>query len=466
MTQLISLTVFGRGAVRRLSCQKSERLLDALRRQQVYVSAACGGRGTCGQCAIRLHTGELAVTAEDQAFFSPEQLLEGYRLACCAYPKTDCTIEMMRGDETDFEVLAEQTTSCDTLQTASIAVDIGTTTLAFALVDEKTGRSVATHTSINHQRAFGADVISRIQGANEGKLGDLQQSIRMDILSGTDMLLACAGMRWHQITRVALAGNTTMMHLLCGYSCHTLGVAPFEPVNLDTVITNCNALLNAQTDWNPPAVLLPGFSTFVGGDIAAGLLACGMDRAERPCLFVDLGTNGEMALGNAHALLCASTAAGPAFEGGHISWGMGSVVGAICAVQASSQGMQCKTIADAPPIGICGTGMVDVLASLLKTGGMEDSGRLADTFFKEGVPLAQTADGRNIVMTQKDVRELQLAIAAVRAGIEILLKRSGTAPENVEKVWLAGGFGRAMDVQNAVAIGLLPRTLEAKVQAV
>ena len=256
-----------------------------------------------------------------------------------------------------------------------------------------------------------------------------------------------------------------MGHLLMGYDCDTLGVYPFTPVNIGFIKGTFEEILGSK-GCNAEVVLLPGISTYVGGDIVSGMYAWEFDKSEEVCLLVDLGTNGEMALGNKDRILVTSTAAGPAFEGGNITWGMGSVAGAICSVKIEGEKTAVKTIWDKEPVGICGTGVVETVAELVKEEIVDEMGLMDEEYFENGFPLAKTADGEDIVFTQKDVREIQLAKAAVRAGVETLLLRYGVEKEQVSKVYLAGGFGYKLDKEKAVAIGMLPEELKEKIEAV
>lgn len=213
-------------------------------------------------------------------------------------------------------------------------------------------------------------------------------------------------------------------------------------------------------------VLLPGISAYVGADIVSGLYACGFEKKEEVCLLIDLGTNGEMAIGKKDRILVTSAAAGPAFEGGNITWGTGSVASAICSVRIQGEQAEVKTIQEKPPLGICGTGVVETAVELVRAGIMEDNGRMEERYFEEGYPLARTEDQRTIVFTRKDVREIQLAKAAIRAGVETLLLRYGIQKEEVSKVFLAVGFGCRLDKEKAVAIGLLPEEFRDKIETV
>ena len=256
-----------------------------------------------------------------------------------------------------------------------------------------------------------------------------------------------------------------MGHLLLGFSCRTLGVVPFTPVDISLMKLPFSEVFGSDL-LAAEVVMLPGVTTYVGADITAGMYAYDIASSERISFLIDLGTNGEMALGNKDKLLVTSTAAGPAFEGGNITWGCGSIRGAICAAEIKNEKAQVKTIGDGPPVGICGTGVVEITDALLREELLDETGVLDDDYFDDGFPVAETAGGETIVFTQKDVREVQLAKAAVRAGLETLLLRYGITYDDVAHVYLAGGFGYRMDKKKAVGIGLLPAALEDRIEAV
>lgn len=515
----MTITVAENGKTIQISDKEGASLLELLRSQGIYVSAACGGKGSCGKCKVQMLSGATKIGEMDRKHLSEEELEAGWRLACMAYPKDDCCVKLGGADEFGFEAVAEHsrdgerknlvgdrtgkapimsdTTDAEaaieaTATAASgydIAIDIGTTTIAMELIKRNTGEVLHTVTSVNHQRAFGADVISRIRAANEGHGEELRESIRGDLLEGIRRLLKESGTAGGSVRRIAIAGNTTMGHLLMGYSCETLGAYPFTPINIGIIRTTVLELLGGQLaaktvsedvgdkavsialDPATDVVLLPGITTYVGADIAAGMLACDFDRREKPCLLIDLGTNGEMAVGNRERILVTSTAAGPAFEGGNISCGMGSVPGAICRVEiddtaAGEPGARIQTIGGRPPIGLCGTGVIETTYELVKVGFVDETGMLEEDYFEDGFELARTPEGRPIVFTQKDVREMQLAKSAVRAGLETLLKRYGITYEDIDRVFLAGGFGYKVDLEKTAGIGMLPEELRAKTTAV
>lgn len=296
-----------------------------------------------------------------------------------------------------------------------VTADLGTTTIAMEWYDRQ-GRKQGEYVRSNPQRIFGTDVISRIQSAENPMLRrQMQQLVRRVLEEGIGYFRQQGG----EPGRMVIAGNTTMMYLLLGHDPAQLGTAPFTADYLAG-----EQLVIGGTE----AVTLPGLSAFIGGDITAGILACEMDLQEELTLLVDLGTNGELVLGNREGLLCCGTAAGPAFEGGTDIWG-----------------------AD----------MIALTARLQKLELMDETGLLADPYFEQGITIG------NVQITQERIRQLQTAKAAICAGIRTLAAAYGlTGPEQIKRVYLAGGFGYFLDVQAAVSLGLLPCELEGRVTAV
>ena len=461
--------VVHRGAeTKTILVKEGESLLDAFIRQEICISAPCGGKGRCGKCGIQVLNGNTWISEEDKKIYSEEELDAGWRLSCCLYPTEELEVSVSQSDESLFEAVGETENTEESGTEESfyhVAVDIGTTTIAMSLIGGESGKVFHTVTSVNSQRAYGADVISRIQASVDGKKEVLKNSIQKDLQDSMDKLLKETGVSGEDVGKIVIGGNTTMGHLLMGYDCDTLGVYPFTPVNID-FIKGTEGILGTDRFGKKEVILLPGISTYVGGDIVSGMYAYDFTEKEDVCMFIDLGTNGEMGIGNKEKILVTSTAAGPAFEGGNITWGMGSVPGAICSVKLEGTEAEVKTIRDEAPQGICGTGVVETAAELVREEIVDETGALDEDYFDDGFPLAKTPDGKEIVFTQKDVREIQLAKAAVRAGVETLLLRYGIKKEEVSKVYLAGGFGYKLDTEKAIAIGMIPEEWADRIVAV
>lgn len=451
-------------------------VLELLQENIPGLPSPCGGRGNCGKCKIQVIGGALPVTVSDRAYFSGEELQEGWRLACQAYPAADLEIWVGFEDETEMQA-NESALNAERENTGlpgkdysnerryAFAVDIGTTTVAIALLYLPEGIRVMARTALNPQRRFGADVITRIQKVSGGMAKELQKLIIEELERLMGLILKEGQIGWNDVARVSVTGNTTMLHILRGYPCEGLGQLPFAPYS---VVSECLSIKDMFPNINAQAEVLigPGISAFVGNDIVSGLQAVGMGNVRGKRMFIDLGTNGEMAIRNGELLLTASTAAGPALEGGNILWGTGSIPGAVCGADFQEDRLCVRTILRKKPIGICGSGVIELAAEFTGKGVIDETGLLAEEWFADGYPVAQKADGRKIVLTQKDIREIQLAKAAIRAGIHTLLEAAQMNPEDVEEVYLAGGFGHGLNVAKAIFIGMFPQIFEKKVKTV
>lgn len=451
-------------------------LLAVLQEEQIYIDAFCGGSGECGRCTVRFLEGSPEPTAKERRMLSEAELEQGIRLACAVNVGQDCKIILPSKNQEKIAVLGEnvikQTADKQMKQDGlgasyGIAIDIGTTTLAAVLVDLSDGAQRASASSVNHQRAYGADVISRIQASNEGKGTLLQRSIQSDLQDLMEQLVQQAGILREQIKKVVIVGNTTMCHLLRGLSCEGLGVAPFIPEDITLWEGTVNELLN-MTGYQARAIIFPGISAFVGADIVAGIYASGMDVSEKKQMLLDIGTNGEMVLGSKDGLLVTSAAAGPVFEGGNISCGVPGIPGAVTHVTLDKAAKDqsdiissYETIQSQSPVGLCGTGIIDVTSELVRIGMIDENGNLAEPWFETGIPVA----GEKVVFTQRDVREVQMGKSAIRAGIETLLMEDTDDTSEI-KVLLAGGFGYYMDVPKAIAIGLFPQSFAGQVKMI
>ena len=459
--------------------KQQKNLLEMLQEKNEYISAPCNGNGICGKCIVRYKSGATEPTKQDREFLSEKQLEQGYRLACQSYPTEEYKVEIPELEET-IEVLSQwenQRTEEILKNTAEgtaektenalygICIDIGTTTLAALLVNLETEADCQTAVSVNHQRAYGSDVLSRISASNSGKKWEIQRCIRQDLQKLIRELLQKEKITEQQIKRIVIAGNTTMCHLLRGFSCETLGVAPFLPVDLSWMEGSAADFLGMK-ELDTKVVILPGISAFVGADIMAGIAKMNMHRSEGYHLLLDIGTNGEMVLGNCRHMYVTSTSAGPAFEGGNISCGMAGIPGVISHVfmeETGKAGFQVIGEADGEnkkkqqAIGICGTGMIDLVYELRKHQMIDEHGTYSDLYFDTGYELAG-----KVKFTQNDIREIQMAKAAIRAGVDILVKKAGIAFDEVDDCYLAGGFGTKIDITKAAGIGLIPKELEVK----
>lgn len=451
-------------------------LMSTLLQNGMLEGSFCGGRGDCGRCMVQFLQGAPLPTPLERSRLEAQELRQGYRLACLTKPKNDCVIKIMVPKENKISIVTEMMDLSDNDDPVSqckktsvkrkvdvmeipadvygstvkggyvIAVDLGTTTIAMQLRDMDTGETVDIYCGMNPQRIYGADVLSRIQASCEGHREALRQCVWEMLERGTRQFVKVVEPA--DIKCICVAGNTTMEHLLMGYDVSSLGRSPFTPVAI--------GLQMVEGPLGIPLYITPGISTFVGGDITAGMYALGMlpemekiqcseegyveDCVTEECmtghrkdirLLIDLGTNGEMVITGGTDMLVTATAAGPAFEGGTEK-------------------------------AVVGTDMIAVTDSLKKRGILDEEGLLKEPYFTEGI-MVHTQKGE-FRLTNRDIRALQMAKAAVRAGVEILWEQMGRP--KIGQVYLAGGFGYYLDVEAAFSIGLLPRDMRGHVRAV
>lgn len=448
-------------------------LMSTLQKKDLILENFCGGIGKCGRCLVQFEKAAPLPTPVERSLIPPKQLREGFRLACMTRPKNTCVIRLAFRKQPSLSIVTDvmkvsEANDClsqckeactqkeqkkkETLQAIKedkskcyiVAVDLGTTTIAMQLRELYSGHVEATYCEQNPQRKFGADVLSRIREAEKGYAEEMKASVWQVLQNGMEQFRQYIP----SIVCICIAGNTTMEHLMMGLPVASLGKSPFTPVRLDLQQTQfsteevCN-LRKAEESYSLPVYVLPGISTFVGGDIVAGLYCCNLFTKDRQntsdvmmpvkqrtvrkaILFLDLGTNGEMALTDGTRMLVTATAAGPAFEGG---------AGA----------------------NIPGSDMVAMTAFLLNQKIMDTTGLLQEPYFTEGIYLSYGDKTAVLGTTQQNIRDIQMAKAAVCAGVEILWEQMGR-PE-IQKVYLAGGFGYYLDVQAALRIGLLPEAV-------
>jgi uncharacterized 2Fe-2S/4Fe-4S cluster protein (DUF4445 family) len=342
-----------------------------------------------------------------------------------------------------------------------IVVDIGTTTIVVGLVNLNTGEWVDRYSVLNSQKKYGSDVVTRIQYASQKKsnLTDLTAAVQNDILEGIKHLCKVHDIEPNLVRDMVVSGNTTMLHLLMGIQCKTIGSSPFLAVTLNKHNFGFFELFNHGL-IHANVSMMPGIAAYVGSDLVMGILNCCMDLKEEIALLIDIGTNGEMVIGNRHSMMCLATAAGPAFEGANISCGTGCVSGAINSVYMEGGAFKFTTIGNCEPVGICGSGVIDVVYSSLTCGIIDENGHIESSESKEGLVIAESLGTQKITFNQKDFREVQLAKSAIRSGIEILISRFGCSYEDVKRVYIAGGFGNKMSIKSAIGIGLIPSELE------
>ena len=427
----------------KLFFQAGESLLLLCQKAGIALSLNCGGKGICGKCKVRFLKGAPMPGISDRRFFSPDELRKGYRLGCLVKLYSDCEVVLPEKKEPDIIEDFVKVSFClpETVikngRAYFITTDIGTTTLVMQKRSILDGSVCAVYKAVNAQKCYGADVISRMEASMHGNREDLRNLIREQIQEGFTTL----GL--DDISFMVVAANTTMVHLLMGYDVSSLSKAPFLPKTLDEIETDIAGI---------PTYIMPGFSAFVGGDIFSGLLALGMknvdltsDRVfehlrDKLILLLDLGTNAEMALIRNNRLVATSAAAGSAFD----------------------------SIAD---VGIYGADIISFLYRLLKEKKIDEHGTLQGEWFEKGVPYVVDEDknvntGTDAVcITQKHIRQMQLAKAAVRCGIDYLVEKFGCTMQEIDHVYVAGGFGYYLDIEAAFGVGLLPEAFQKKTTA-
>ncbi|QJA08925.1 ATP-binding protein [Romboutsia sp. CE17] len=359
-----------------------------------------------------------------------------------------------------------------------IALDLGTTTMALYLLDLNEGRIISVLSKVNAQRSYGSDVISRINYTMENKNGleELNKCVINQINEMIDEISKINNINKNEIYNIVVVGNTTMIHMLMKIPCKNIALAPFIPSFTEKY--ECSAL-DIGINVNGIISLPPSISAYVGSDISAGILSSNMSKNDKYSLLLDIGTNGEIALGNKDRILTCATAAGPAFEGTNIKYGVGGIKGAISSIDLSKDKIY-ETINDETPCGICGSAVLDITSELLKYEIIDETGRMIDYDEVENEYLRKRLnkdksikefiifqdDDKKISFTQKDIREVQLAKASIYAGIEVLLNESNLTYDDIENVYIGGGFGNFMNVESAVNIGMIPEAFKNKIKSI
>ena len=431
----------------KIHCSQGSLLSDVVLEQGHTIKMPCAGKGICKKCRVKVQGLEQSITAMEQGALLPQEIQEGIRLACCATVTKDCTVWLAQekaaqicgeGELPDFE-------KSPIFQNYGIAIDIGTTTLAARLYNKD--MFLEQSTQVNPQRVFGADVISRIEASLNGKAPQLASTIRTAINQLIEDVCGQANISPQQVDGMVIVGNTAMLYLLCQYPVDSIAKAPFrsehlfdcwlQGKDLDLICPHCRVYL-------PPCM-----GAFVGADTTAAILGSSLCESQDTQLLVDIGTNGEMALWQQDKLLCCSTAAGTAFEGVGLWMGMEAKEGAIDHVEVKQGAVVSHALGEIEPVGLCGSGAVDAVACGLQVGIIEESGYMEDVFWLS----------EKVGINQKDVRMIQLAKGAIFAGMESLLEDAKVDFSAVKAVKVAGGFGNYLNLQNAAAIGLLPKEL-------
>jgi len=446
-------------------------ILEHARKLGVEIASECGGLGTCGRCVVRIEKGAEGLNQKTPA----EQRLSletDERLACQArIVNPDVNLTVVIRDFGNYTILSESLETEIDLAPAitrsgrkivhesgkeldryggeilGLALDVGTTTLVGQVMDLTDGRLVASFARKNPQIAYGNDVISRIghSMSHEKGLQELQRCVVRGINEELEQLESEHAFERKFIYEAVVVGNSTMRDIFFGQPVESLGVIPFESANR-AALTRTAADIGLGV--NPNAIVYgpPLIGGHAGADTLADIIACGMHRHDHVSMLIDIGTNGEVAVGNRHKIMTASCAAGGAYEGASTECGVGAIDGAIKNVWISDGSVGYETIGGKPPVGICGSGLIDLLAELLRHGIMTPKAKVAEPF--------HVTD--SIRLTQNDIYQLITAKAGLRTDQDLLIKYYGVTLDDIEDIYLAGGFGNFINPQNAVAIGLLP----------
>ena len=342
-------------------------------------------------------------------------------------------------------------------ETFGLAIDVGTTTLVMDLVELDSGKTVDTEAALNSQASRGADVISRITYAMSGheKAAELRTLVLDTLNRLVSHILQRNHIRPSSVYEIVVSGNTAMNHLLLGVPVNSLALAPYHAVFSRLPYLSAQEVGFAV---HPEAkvYISPNIKSFVGGDIASGLLASRLDRRKKNFLLIDMGTNGEIVLKTSGSLIATSTAAGPAFEGMSISCGMPALPGAVYKVEDTAGKLKLSTFAGKPPHGVCGTGLIDLVAIFLERGQLSPQGAILNR--KKWLHIA-----KGISLTQDDIRQMQLACAAIKTGIRLMLKWNGLQEADLDGIYIAGAFGNYLNIRNSMKIGLLPSLEERRI---
>lgn len=472
-----------------IECEITEKqtILEAAVSSGVNIDGNCAGKGTCGKCKVKIVSGSVKTPDGMHTHYqlSESEAAAGYVLACASVLTSDAVVEVPETETTASRKkklirLPEYfKPDCGEENAYGVAVDIGTTTVVVSMWRLSDGQMLAVDAMTNPQGAYGADVISRISFATENQDGC--EILHGKVIEAINTVVGkfCEELNCgiSDVKKYVVVGNTTMSHLFLDIDPSSLAVAPFAPAFTGEVVTNCGTVGLSGTE-DTEVIVVPNIAGHVGSDITAGIITTDLMECDKGHLFIDIGTNGEIVLSAKGRITACSTAAGPAFEGSSIKYGMRAAAGAIEKVFIDDDGVKISVIGNSKPIGICGSGIIDAVGELIRCGVVDKSGRLLgkERLAKKGISkkilehIEESTDGAgydfilfrgdkkedNVYITQKDVREVQLAKAAISAGISIMMQEIGLQKDEIEKISVAGAFGNYIRTESAVNMGLLP----------
>ena len=461
--------------------EESQTLLEILLHAGEFVDNPCNGMGTCGKCKVKILSGECSdLTREEKKRLKPEEIDDGVRLSCMTNPKSDLLVELMQ-KKLEHKVLTTgkmpEFERDEGLSGFGFAIDIGTTTVVASLINLETGEELSNSSDINAQKHFGLDVLTRI--TYEFEHPDTGAKELQDAIVGSlnsMMIDACkqAKVNLKQVKKINVAANCTMMHLLLGVDARSIGKAPYQPTFKEAKTLKASDIgLKGGDDC--VLYCLPHVSSYIGADIVAGAYVCEMQKSTDNELFIDIGTNGEIVLAKGGKLYSCSCAAGPALEGMNISSGMRAATGAIEELRIKPDKVEFDTIGGGKPEGICGSGILAVIRELVVTGIIQRRGvfvkpnDLTETDWRRK-HIRMNGNRREfvvctdpeIIVTQSDVRQVQMAKGAILSGFMALLQEAEIQMEDLDKVFIAGQFGAHLSVDSLVGSGILPACVQDK----
>lgn len=471
--------------------QEGDSLLALLLDNNISIDAPCSGNGVCGKCKVRLISGN--VDMQPNPYLSKEDYDDNFRLACqskvCGdaiifVPKTASAfkndivtadlgtkVELDRYKKSVDEIFETGLSKGVDESGVGVAVDIGTTTVTAAMLDLKTGDLLSKASMGNGQIKYGADVINRIicQG-KEGGVEKLQKAVIEETLVPIfETLIKDAQKNKDDISRIVIAGNTTMEHLLVGANGDSIRLEPYVPEFLERTGDTAKSL-RLPANENAPVILAPNVGSYVGGDITAGLLPAMLWNKDEMNLFIDLGTNGELVFGNKDYLLTCACSAGPAFEGGDISCGMRATKGAVDSISIDKESLDptLNVIGDTKPLGLCGSGLISIIAELFRVGAISAKGK----FVREGKRIGhddyggsyyilafanESGTGKDITLDELDIDNFIRAKGAIFSAIRTMLSSVELTVDDIDHIIIAGGIGQGIDIEKAIEIGMLPK---------
>jgi len=435
-------------------------VLQALKDADVGIYAPCGGAGTCGKCKITARGALSEPESSELSRLTKDEIERGVRLACRAKINGDFSVvveDAKMSIETDGLSVRFEPDKNDSGEGLGAAVDVGTTTVAVYVCDLKSGEVLMTSSFKNPQSPYGADVISRMDKIISS--GDVLIKQKDLIINAINSAIAeiCAKLykSIKDIKSCVICGNTVMEHIACGIDPSPIARAPFTAPTLFNHAYYDAKTLGLDISEEAKCLFAPCVASYVGGDIICGAVASGFDKSDGAVVFIDVGTNGEIGLISDGKMYFCSAAAGPAFEGANIDCGMAGVDGAISSVKLCENGdIALKMVGDAAPRGICGSGLIDAVAIMLDAGVIDETGA-----FEDGTKFDLA---ENVYVSEKDVRQVQLAKAAICAGILTLMNEAKIGCGDVSRVVLAGGFGSHINADSARRIGMIPKEMTAE----